>query len=229
MKRSLILIAICLWSVSGFTLPAIDVDGGEFYITTDACEPSLKEKKAAEQKEKEGIALLLEGKAGYFFFSSSKMRQVYPNGGIDAQLALSGRLWKWISLYGSVEYIEKKGHSLNDHQYTSIQMVPLSFGVKPTFSLGKALDYYLNVGPRYFILHQHNKSNYVDTKVNESGLGCFVGTGFYIHLNRRLILDTYGEWSYFKRQFTGNDKTNVISRDIDLGGFAFGGGLGYSF
>ena len=230
MKKILFTIAFSLLNISAFCLPTLDTDGGEFYFSKDGgCELSPRAQKEAAAKSKDDIALLLEVKGGYFFFTESKMRSVYDEGGLDVQVALSGRIWKAIHLYGAAEYIERSGRSLNDHQETSIQLIPLSFGVKPTFSLTKGVDFYLNLGPRYFIIHQHNKSDYVNTVVNQNGLGGFAGTGFYFRPNKHLVFDAYAEYSYFTRKFSTFEKANMDSRDIDLGGFAFGGGIGYAF
>jgi hypothetical protein len=229
MKKFLSIIAFSLMSVSAFCLPTLDTDGCEYFFTNDSCELSPKAKKAAAAKSKDEIAFLLEVKGGYFFFTESKMREVYDQGGLDLQLAMSGRLWKAIHLYGSVEYMQRSGKSLNDHQQTSIQLVPLSFGIKPTFNVCKGVDYYVNLGPRYFIIHQHNKSDYVNMVVNENGLGGFVGTGFYFRPNKHLVFDAYGEFSFFQRKYATFKKPNMDSRDIDLGGFSFGGGVGYAF
>ena len=51
---------------------------------------------------------ILELKGGYFFFTDSKMRKVYDKGGVDLQLSGSYPIWKWIQIYGSVEYLARQ-------------------------------------------------------------------------------------------------------------------------
>ncbi len=228
MRKFLLLIAFSLFGANAFSLPTIDCDDGEFYFLTEPCATPIVKAKKEAQKSKDDINLLLEVKAGYYWFADSKMRAVYNNGGIDVQVALSGRVWSFLHVYGAVEYIGKNGSSLNAHQSTKIQIVPLSLGLKPTFKVADQLDLYFNIGPRYFFVHQHNYSNYVDQNVNENGLGGFIGTGLYVHLNKRLILDGYAEYSYFERKYNSFE-TNVTGHSINLGGLAVGGGLGYSF
>src|SRR5579883_1849371 len=73
---------------------------------------------------------LVEVKAGYFFFTDSHMRHVYDQGGVDIQLSGSYPIYKILHVYGSVEYLQKSGHSIHGHQKTSIWAVPLSLGLR---------------------------------------------------------------------------------------------------
>src|SRR6201998_4169062 len=57
---------------------------------------------------------LLEVKAGYFFFSNSKIRKIYDKGGLDIQLCASYPFWnltsRWaLNAYGAVEYLQRSG------------------------------------------------------------------------------------------------------------------------
>src|SRR5271166_6591939 len=119
---------------------------------------------------------ILEAKAGYFFFSDSKMRKVYNDGGIDLQISGSYPLWNWLQLYGSVEYLQKHGKSLGGHQKTRIWAVPLSLGLQPVFTINPTVDYYFTVGPRYFFVHAHNDSSFLDRHKSQNGLGGFINT-----------------------------------------------------
>lgn len=170
----------------------------------------------------------VEAKAGYFFFSDSKMRKIYDKGGLDVQLSGSCPIWKWIQIYGSVEYFKRHGHSLNAHQRTSIWGIPLSLGLKPVIKICPQVRYYFTLGPRYFFVYQHNQSFQVDKHAHSSGLGGFVNMGFNFFPIRNLFLDIFGEYSY-KRMHFHSSKSNVYSNAFQIGGFTFGGGIGYAF
>lgn len=176
----------------------------------------------------EPIRPIVEIKLGYFFFSDDKMRKIYDDGGFDVQLSGSYPVWEWLNIYGSVEYLEKHGKSLNAHQKTSIWEVPLSLGLKPTFEILPDIQYYFTLGPRYIFLHAHNDSNYVDKTINHNGLGGFVNTGFNFIFWDDFVFDIFGEYSY-KKMHVHTSKTNVYTRSIQVGGFVFGAGLGYAF
>ncbi len=173
---------------------------------------------------------MLEVKGGYFFFSQSKLRKVYDNGGEDVQLGLTVPLWKQLNLYLGGEFLERRGRSLNDHQRTRIREFPISLGLKPTFSICSILDWYLNIGPKYFFVYMKNNSDFVNRHRDKNGLGGFVGTGILLHPARSkyFFLDIFGEYSY-KRMHFHSDEKNVIGHSAQIGGFVFGGGLGYSF
>lgn len=170
----------------------------------------------------------LEVKAGYFFFSDSKMRKIYDKGGFDVQLSGSYPLWRCLQLYGSVEYLQCHGRSLADHQKTRIREVPFSLGLRALFPLGCNFSYYLTAGPRFFCVHSHNDSSYVDRTISKSGLGLFVNTGFTYSLSQCFFVDLFGEYSYGRLNYTSY-KTNTYGEKTQVGGFTFGAGLGYSF
>jgi len=125
-----------------------------------------------------GANLTLDTKVGYFFFSDAKMCKIYDQGGLDMQVSGSYPLWRWLQIYGSVEYLERHGRSLNDHQKTKIWEVPLSLGLKAVIPICQQLQYYLTLGPRYFFVHAHNNSSFVDRNMSQNGLGGFANMGF---------------------------------------------------
>lgn len=176
---------------------------------------------------------LFEVKAGYFFFSNSTMRKVYDKGGLDIQICTSYPLWnpttrKSLNIYGAVEYFFSSGKSLNDHQKTSLWSIPINIGLKPIFAIHTNIQYYFAFGPRYFYIHQHNSSSYIYKNKSRNGVGFFVNTGFNYLFCNHFMLDIFGEYSYAKTHFH-TKKPNVYTNNIQIGGFTFGGGLGYKF
>lgn len=170
---------------------------------------------------------LVEAKVGYFFFSDSTMSKIYNSGGLDLQLSGSYPMWEWLHLYGSLEYLEKKGKSLNSYQNTSIWEIPISIGIKPTIAISSHGSYYFSVGPRYFYVHQHNQSSYVQKGYGHNTVGCFVNTGFNCILWNHFLLDLFGEYSYGQVHISSSNQ--VYGQKVQIGGFSFGGGLGYAF
>jgi len=170
----------------------------------------------------------IEFKAGYFFFADGKMRKIYNEGGLDLQIAGSYPMWKWMQIYGSVEYIERHGRSLNSRQKTRLWEYPISLGLKSVAKICKSVQYYLTIGPRYFFVHTHANSSHIDKTMNQNGIGGFAGTGFNFLPTSHLLIDVFGEYSYCKLHFHPHKK-HVYGRSIQVGGFAFGAGLGYAF
>ena len=174
------------------------------------------------------IQPVLEFKSGYFFFADDKMSDVYDEGGLDLQISGSYPVWKWLQIYGSVEYISRHGKSLHGHQKTRIWEYPLSVGLKSVVEICKSTQYYLTIGPRYFFVHVHNNSPFIDREMNENGIGGFVGTGFNFLPMEHLLIDVFGEYSYCKLHFHPS-KEHTYGRAAQVGGFAFGVGIGYAF
>lgn len=174
------------------------------------------------------IQPIIEFKTGYFFFSNAKMRDVYDKGGLDLQISGSYPIWKWLQIYGSVEFITRNGRSLNDHQKTRIWEYPLSLGLKPVIEIDEKVQYYFTIGPRYFFVHVHNNSPFIDREMNANGIGGFVGTGFNFFPIPHLLIDVFGEYSYGRLHFH-TSKKNTHGRTTQVGGFAFGAGIGYAF
>ena len=176
---------------------------------------------------------LIEVKTGYFFFSNSKMRNIYDRGGLDVQLGVSYPFWKptsrWsLNAYGAVEYFERSGKSLNEHQKTSLWSIPINIGLEPAYAINANTQYYFAMGPRYFYIHQHNDSSFVSRNNSRNGIGFFVNTGFNYILMDHFVIDAFGEYSYAKTHFHSKNPL-VYSRSIQIGGFTFGGGGGYRF
>lgn len=161
------------------------------------------------------------------------MRKVYDRGGWDVQLGASYPLWnltsRWnIQAYGAVEYFDRSGKSINGHQKTSVWSVPVNLGIKSLYTLTAHMRYYCALGPRYFHLHQHNSSSTIYKNKSRNGLGFFLNTGFTYVLCDHLVADIFGEYSYAKMRFP-EEEPHIYTRNIQIGGFTFGGGLGYKF
>jgi hypothetical protein len=176
---------------------------------------------------------LVEFKAGYFFFSNSTMRKIYDKGGLDIQLCGSYSLRsfsdRWdLALYAAVEYWSRSGKSLNEGQGTSLWSIPVNIGLKPIYAVTPSIDYYFAIGPRYFYIHQHNNSSYVYKNQSGSDLGFFVNTGFNCLVYNHFVIDVFGEYSYAKMDFY-NGNSSIYTKNMQVGGFTFGGGLGYEF
>jgi len=183
----------------------------------------------------------LKVKAGYFFFASPKMRDVYKRGGADVQLSGAWGFSEWLRLYGSFEYLQRSGHSISgdvsmliQNQTTTFWEIPLSLGLQARFTMHSYKDScrkisgYFTLGPRYFFAHVHNDSDYVDRTMNENGLGGFFNMGIAADLTSHWVMDLFGEGSYCRLHFPSSHD-DVQGHTMQVGGITFGGGFGYIF
>lgn len=173
--------------------------------------------------------LWLEIKPSYFLFSSSPMNDIYNNGGFEIQGSASLPLCNYLDLYVSIGYRGAWGHALNTFEKTSLTVMPVDIGLRPIFNFHGRFYYFFTVGPRYFYLHQHNKSPYVDRKIHGNGIGFFINTGFNVQLVDSLLLGIFGEYSYEKKTISSKMQNVFSNGSIQLGGFALGLSLGYAF
>lgn len=176
---------------------------------------------------------IIEAKAGYFFFSDDTLKKIYDQGGLDVQLCATYPLWDvdngWtLNAYGAIEYFKRSGRSINLHEKTSIWAVPVNIGLKSTYMMTSDMQYYYSIGPRYLYINQHNDSAYVYKNKSRNGFGFFINTGLNYILCDNFVIDFFGEYSYAKIHFHSN-KSHVYTRNIQVGGFTFGGGIGYEF
>ena len=172
---------------------------------------------------------LLEAKAGYFFFTSPDIRHVYDQGGLDVQLCGSyPSLFKFLHIYGSVEYLQKSGRSIHGHQRTSIWEIPLSLGLRPVFPLGNHVEYYFTIGPRYFFVRAHNQFSLLfQKKCKKMGVVDSQIQDFCFIIGNHFTIDLFGEYSYRKLHFHSK-KAGTQGHTVQVGG-VMGGGLGWSF
>ena len=180
-----------------------------------------------EEKSKNKTSL--EIKPGYFTFASSTMRKIYNEGGADVQFSASIPIIDHLKGYISVEYNERQGFSLQDHQRTRIWQVPVSLGLKPYWKIASFLEYYFTVGPRVFALRQTNDSSYVPKHIWDGGIGAFANTGFnFLFCEGKFFIDLVGEYSYEKIHHHFRNQ-RVFGSSRQVGGYSGQIGVGFNF
>ena len=157
------------------------------------------------------------------------MRKIYHHGGFQIQASGSYPIWQCLAFYASVGNIHTRGKSLEGENTTSIWQLSFDMGLKALFQLGEQGCYYVGFGPRYFYVHQHNSSAYVDKDLHSDGIGLFANVGYDYLLADRLFIGVVGEYAYQKTKFV-SQLPNVYGPDhTQVGGFSIGGSLGYAF
>ncbi len=170
----------------------------------------------------------LEIKPGYFFFSNHLLRKIY-HGGFEIQGSGTYPLCPAIALYGSLGYLQVKGRSLGGHQKTVISQIPIDIGVRTITHLSECIKSYLSIGPRFFYFHQHNDSTFVDRNIRRNGFGFFINGGCNFIKNDCFLFGIFGEYAFEQKSFKST-MPNVYGRqDIQVGGFTFGGSVGFEF
>ncbi len=173
-------------------------------------------------------ALLIEGKFSYFRPDADVLRKIFPGWMPSYSIEVSNPIWKTIHIWGSVGYISKHGHSLGDHQSTSMRIIPIPLGLEYLSEFSDWIKLYAGLGPRYFFVHVTNHSHFVHRTNSGNGLGGAFRGGGLIYFNKHLVLDLFVDYSLKKMDFSGSSKT-IKRHDLDLSGVSLGAGLGYQF
>lgn len=176
----------------------------------------------------QAIPVQTEIKLGNFRFGDSTFRRIYRQYALDTQITASVPVWKFLRIYGGLNYISREGRSVGGHYKTEIMILPVSLGLQAMIDIAHDVKYYATVGPRYFYVHQNNHFKGVDRTVNGHNIGGFVNTGFLLYFGSHFFIDLFGEYSYCKIEFHSH-KRNVIGSTRQVGGLTLGGGLGYQF
>lgn len=169
---------------------------------------------------------LLEARAGYFFFNNTKLNKSYNKGGFDVQVCGSVPIWRCINIFAGFEHLERYGKSSESDDIKLLE-TNLSLGVKPVFTLTDQIHLYFTLGPKYFFANAHSTSPFID-KMNNNGIGGFLDAGVLFILDHDVTLDLFGEWSFKQMKFKSS-MPNITTNKMEIGGFVFGIGAGYSF
>ncbi|HEX2579238.1 MAG TPA: hypothetical protein VHK67_02415 [Rhabdochlamydiaceae bacterium] len=195
-------------------------------LAREPCKPASTCEVQSCPSDRDMPRSVIEFKAGYFFFSSSNMRKVYDRGGLDLQLSGAFPIYRYLRIYGSVEYMEKSGRSLGEHERTSFWALPLSLGLQPVFPVSCYCDYYFTLGPRYVFAWVYNHFSTVPKHIKANNIGGFANTGFQFIISKHFLLDIFAEYSYVRLKI---NPSTAERQNVQSGGYVFGGALGYAF
>jgi outer membrane protein W len=182
----------------------------------------------------------VEFRVSYFRPSSSLLRSVYGNAGIDYQLTGTVSLdslccknsqesLKGVNLWWAVDYIAKNGQSLGDEPAkTRFWMIPVTAGLKYIHP-AKNFRPYVGLGLRYFFVHTSNNYDFVRKNINANGLGGVVEGGMLLTFCEKFLLDVFVAYSHGKVRAPSNSQSNVETSNLQVGGFNFGLGVSYAF
>ena len=171
---------------------------------------------------------IVEGKFSYFRPDSPTLRKIFPGWMPVYQLEARTRIAKYFYFWGSVAYISKHGHSLGDHQRTTLHVVPLTAGVDLVSRFSDQFKLYAGAGARYFFVNVINHSQYVHKTDTSNGLGGAFRAGSLIRLSKHWVLDLCLDYSLKNMRFSGSS-SKVQRHHLDLSGLSLGAGIGFQW
>lgn len=170
---------------------------------------------------------LTEAKASYYYFTSSRTREVYTGSGLYS-IELSLETWSDLYAWLSAGYLHASGRTKADNHKTTLQMVPLNFGIK-YMPCWEKYHPYVGLGLSATYMHTEDDSPYVIQNNDKWGVGVIGKLGFLAYMTECMFLDLFMDYTYVKVCFNKTPPEFVVRRDADLSGIAFGAGIGWNF
>ncbi|MBA3922403.1 MAG: outer membrane beta-barrel protein [Nostocaceae cyanobacterium] len=165
---------------------------------------------------------MTELRGGYFYPTSKKFREIYKDGGLEGEVEFSKTYRENLIVWGNINYFQRKGRSLGFHDKTTLNMIPISLGLKYQFLSCSCISPYLGAGLSYTFLNIKNDSEFAKRHVTKGSFGFVLKSGTYINLSEKFLLDLFLDYYYQEVHFYSKHK-------VDVGGLRMGMGLGYRF
>lgn len=180
-----------------------------------------------------GLDVLLEVKGAYFLPTNGHFSAIFGGGALYGP-ELTVQLAKQSSWYGfcSLDYFAQSGCSECIPSPTRINMWIGAVGVKYFFPrVRDCLDFYVGLGVEPIYARITNCSPFVEQKQTRWTGGGLAKVGMYWRLPRGFLLDFFVDYSAAQLSSGADRNSNccVVPENFYIGGFVFGGGLGYCF
>jgi len=166
------------------------------------------------------IGLSIQGRVGGFIPESSRFRCVYQTVLPDYQAELTLPFDHCLDSFVNIGFQCCNGSSDPLNIDCSLNVVPVSVGLKYNFYRCNNLSFYVGAGAAWAWLHESNDFDAckIDNHINGPGGVLKFGVQRICHC---LNLGVYLDYRY--------QKIRSSSACVNIGGLAFGGSLGYQF
>lgn len=168
-----------------------------------------------------------EGRVGYFLPASELIKDVYHNGGVEPEVEAAFTINNGFKVWANFSAFYRKGRTEGLNDRTSIQIYPLSLGIKHDFKILDSLSLYLGVGPSFTWVVICNHSPYVQGRVSKTAWGVVGKSGLLFYLPHNIILDIFADYSYSR--IGSISRSGVQSESVNVGGLRTGLGVGVAF
>ena len=159
-------------------------------------------------------------RVGYFRSTDENVKDVYGKGGLDLEAELGAEFRDNFIGWLNFNYFRKRGDSIGLGDRNTMQLYPLSAGIKFLMTVDPCIDFYIGVGASYTWISLHDDSPLVGQQTRKQGWGAVGKAGMLYYLNNCWFLDLFADYYYTR-----------ISKDpyVNVGGARLGVGLGVGF
>jgi hypothetical protein len=203
----------------------------------------LKYKKGGLQMKKIAVILILLG--GVFFvnageepcgpksfsitvgagvrnFSADEFKDVYDGTPMVYSVDIAMRIMKSLEVFLHTDYLSIDGKTTYTQEDTTLKITPIELGARFLISFKKPckqkLFPYLGAGIGYYMIKEEIQEETNIVVVDEKRVGFFAEGGLRFYLMKSVFIDAKFKYIGLKSE-----------TDIQVGGLAYMGGLGFSF
>jgi len=164
--------------------------------------------------DKEDIQGTIEFFIGNYNMDEPRFEAVYQKGAIIKGIAFSASIFKYTNLYFEIKYFKKNGELTYTKEKTTLQLLPVSLGIRLIKKFGPFLPYIGGGGDLYF----YHENNPIGTVLDYAKGYHFQG-GIYFQLINKIPLLLGTKLKYTRVKTRENDIT------VQLGGFEYVGSI----
>lgn len=167
--------------------------------------------------------VLLQMRAGYFYPASPVMRGIYHHGGAELEVEAGLYVYRNLNAWVNFNYFHRHGRSFGLCSNTTLNMYPLSFGLKYDIPVTDWCALYLGAGASCSFIGMHEKSPFAFHRSRQSNTrwGAVGKSGLLFQLTDHLFMDVFADGYYTRAHLIGNIH--------NVGGLRTGVGLGVNF
>src|SRR5262245_33504099 len=150
-----------------------------------------------------------------YFYPSSEMREVNKKGGVEYEIENTAPLCGNLSFWLNYNTFNKHNRSSRLPDKTTIQIKPLSLGVKYTVPITACIYPYLGIGASCNWVKFHDDSSIIKKHTHKKVWGGVAKFGFLYFLTELFFLDFFADYYYTKMTvFTSSE---LRRRSVNIG------------
>lgn len=166
-------------------------------------------------------------RGAFFRPSSSLLREIYGNGMTEIQGEVSRFITGPLHVWATTAYATKTGCSVPLGNYTRLQIIPTTVGLKVHKELEYNTHIYAAAGGVFTHARIDDDSEYVKQHLRNNSVGLMLETGFGWEWAESGIFGFFADYSYQKMRFL--EAQGCPCPNLNLSGYKVGARIGLSF